>query len=152
MSTPVNIDIWTDGSIKGGNPGGHGVGGYVIKDYRRWYSWDITTKGTVDLGKHDTMTNNIAEYSAVVAALQALLGLFNKHNRWPDRVLVHSDSKLVVEQVNDHWKCNNQALSELRDQIWDLCEQFGKCDVVFKWVPREENEEADAASRSLYED
>jgi ribonuclease HI len=149
VAPPVNIDVWTDGSIKGGNPGGHGVGGYVIKD-KRLPPTVIT--GTIDLGKSDTMTNNIAEYSAVVAALEELYNNAYKHDRWPDLVVIHSDSKLVVEQCNDNWVCGNTRLRGLRQQIWNLCEELGGCDVRFKWIPREENTEADEVSRSLYED
>lgn len=139
------INVWTDGSIEGGNPGGHGVGGYVIKGM-----FQDTKTGTVDLGKSPDMTNNIAEYEAVKAALEELvLWWLAYRDPLSDLVVVHSDSKLVVEQCNDNWNCNNMRLKSLRDDIWGLCDLID-CPVEFKWIPREENTEADEVSRSLY--
>jgi ribonuclease HI len=140
------LSIWTDGSIEGGNPGGHAVGGYIIKGMP--CSDDIT--GTVDLGKSPTMTNNIAEYEAVVAALSKAVNRAYSMDHTPAKVVVHSDSKLVVEQCSDRWQCNNEVLRKLRENIWGLCELFD-CPVEFKWIPREENHIADKISRSLYE-
>lgn len=139
------VNIWTDGSIEGGNPGGHGVGGYVIKGLA-----STPIEGTIDLGTRPTMTNNIAEYSAVVSALEKALNTAYENNIVPKTIVVHSDSKLVVEQCNDHWKCNNETLGKLREQIWNLCDMFSLSEVKFTWIPREENTEADKVSRSLY--
>ena len=86
----------------------------------------------------------------MVAALTRLLEVAESSDRWPDLVVVSSDSKLVVEQCNDNWQCNNKRLSALRDQIWNLSNEFSICDVRSKWIPREENTEADEVSRSLY--
>ena len=147
------VNIWTDGSIKGGNPGGWGVGGYVIKSPTFSYS----STGTIDLGKSETMTNNVAEYAAVLAALKSLMGLHE--TLWmgphfpaqPAEINIHCDSKLVVEQCNDNWQVNNDRLRKLRDDIWAACDHF-EGEVTFTWIPREDNEEADAVSRSLYGD
>lgn len=139
------VNIWCDGSIEGGNPGGHGVGGYVIKGLS-----SAPIEGTIDLGQSPTMTNNIAEYSAVVAALEETLNTAYDHNIVPKTVVVHSDSKLVVEQCSDHWQCNNDTLSKLREQVWSICDMFSLSEIEFKWIPREENTEADEISRSLY--
>tara|TARA_R110000851_G_scaffold177952_1_gene324851 strand:+ start:82 stop:504 length:423 start_codon:yes stop_codon:yes gene_type:complete len=138
------INVFCDGSIKGGNPGGHGVGGYVIKHI----NGKVVT-GTVDLGKSPTMTNNVAEYSAVVAALEELV--FQDHVGYSSTIAIHCDSKLVVWQCKDVWQCNNDRLMKMRDDIWMLCGLFA-CDITFTWIPREENTEADEVSRSLYED
>lgn len=139
------VNIWTDGSIEGGNPGGHGVGGYVIKGLS-----SAPIEGTVDLGKSPTMTNNIAEYSAVIGALEEALNEAYDRDIIPEKLVVHSDSKLVVEQCSDRWQCNNGTLRRLREQIWNLCEMFSLSEVEFKWIPRAENTEADEVSRSLY--
>ena len=139
------VKIWTDGSIKGGNPGGWGVGGFVVQADYCGYS----NSGTIDLGKSDTMTNNIAEYSAVVAALKHAICCTVLDS--PTEVAIHSDSKLVVEQCNDNWQCSNFRLSQLRDEIWAMCESFD-CEVTFTWIPREENFLADEVSRSLYDE
>jgi ribonuclease HI len=91
------------------------------------------------------MTNNIAEYAAVYGALDDLLSLGST----AEEVVLHTDSKLVVEQLSDRWKCNSPHLRAWRDKIWKLLEKFDH-PVSFQWVPREENTEADAQSRVLY--
>ena len=137
----MTLNVFCDGSIEGGNPGGQGASGWVIKGVD-----GLHMTGAVNLGSHPTMTNNVAEYNAVVEALRMVL---TKVTTDYDRVIVHCDSKLVVEQCNDGWLCNNEVLRGLRETIWHLCEKFG-CPVEFKWIPREENSEADAVSRSIY--
>lgn len=138
-----NIVIWTDGAIEPCNPGGHAVGGWVIKS-----SGMDTMTGTHDCGHSPEMTNNIAEYCAIEGALTHLLDNRGIHD-YGKVIWLRSDSKLAVEQLNDRWKCNNVVLREYRDRIWKLCEKFSK-DVHFEWIPREQNKEADTVSRSLY--
>ena len=138
------LNIWTDGSIEGGNPGGHGASGWVIKGFAQ------TVFGTKDLGKSPTMTNNIAEYSAVVGALEWVVKSVIFGGGWFEKVVIHSDSQLVVNQCNDEWNCSAPALSDLRDEVWRLCDKI-PVEVVFRWIPREENQEADEISRSVYE-
>lgn len=134
------INVWCDGSIEGGNPGGHGVSGYIIEGE------GLSLEGVKDLGKHPTMTNNISEYEAVVAALTRL----RDEAVEAELITIHCDSKLVVEQCSDNWNCNNDRLRALRDTVWSLCDAFPDSEIVFKWIPREENSRADEVSRSLY--
>lgn len=51
-------------------------------------------------------TNNYAEYQSLLHLLSALRskGLTN--------VVIYTDSKLVVEQVNGNWKCNKEDLKQ----------------------------------------
>lgn len=128
---------WTDGSIEGG----HAVGGWVL----RKSDGRVVAKGTIDLGSED-VTNNRAEYAAVVDLLDRVLSL---NLDLTQDLIIHSDSKLLVEQVNDKYKCRNAALKKYRDRIWEQLELYAG-NVEFKWVPREQNQEADAISRSLY--
>ena len=130
-----------DGAIEPVNPGGHGVGGWVVKNYQG----DVLHKGVVDLGRHPDMTNNIAEYAAVLGAVQDLL----KHGHQHVPVVIRTDSMLVVRQLNDTWRCGVDRLRRLRDEIWILFEQFDEAPTV-EWVPREQNADADDMSRSLY--
>lgn len=131
----------TDGACEPSNPGGWGVGGWVIRDG----DGELLSTGTVDLGRPEDMTNNIAEYAAVHGALSDLVQM----GLTEDSVVVRTDSKLVVEQLNDRWRCNHAHLRDWRDRIWKLCEAFEKR-VGFQWVPRANNKEADEVSRSLY--
>ena len=135
-----------DGACEPKNPGGHGVGGWVIK------TDDGTPMGggALDLGQAPSMTNNIAEYGAVKGALLELVN-------WPKgtptgTASLRTDSKLVVEQLNDRWACRSPHLRKMRDEIWVLIEQLHNSglEVLVSWVPREQNHDADEMSRSLY--
>ena len=135
--------IWCDGAIVPRNPGGHAVGGWVVK---KGLEHTPVCKGNEDLGEKPENTNNMAEYCAVLGALQDLV---DKGLAGHDvNVIIRTDSKLVVEQLNDRWNCNNPVLRKYRDKIWVTMLQFE--DVVIEWVPREENVEADTQSRALY--
>ena len=131
--------VYTDGAVEPVNPGGHGVGGWVIKE-----NDEILSKGVLDLGQDPTMTNNRAEYCAVYGALKDMIhrGFVGKP------IMLMTDSQLVVNQLNDKWGCRAPHLRTWRDMIWKLTESFS--DVSFHWIPREQNQEADEMSRSLY--
>jgi ribonuclease HI len=81
------------------------------------------------------MTNNQAEYLAVTLALEQCLkmGL--------TRVLVKSDSLLVVNQIKGSYKANNGPLRHLWEDTKKWCAQFQH--VEFEHIPREDNGVAD---------
>lgn len=133
---------YCDGSIVPKNPGGHAVGGWVLRDQ----NGDLIAKGTVDLGSSPTVTNNEAEY----AAIEGLLKYMIEEELAYGTLIVCSDSQLVVNQLTDVYKCNAPNLQKYREDILRLLPSFDN-EVLFKWIPREENKEADAVSRSLYE-
>lgn len=133
--------VYCDGACEDKNPGGWGVGGWVLKDE----NGNRVADGTADLGQSPEMTNNQAEYVAVRSALEHLVD--NNLNK--ETIVIHSDSKLVINQINDEWACRSSKLIPFRDSIWLLLEKFPR-KVIFRWIPREMNTEADAMSRSLY--
>ncbi|HEY5527835.1 MAG TPA: Nif3-like dinuclear metal center hexameric protein [Thermoleophilia bacterium] len=80
-------------------------------------------------------TNNVAEYSALIAGLQ----LANWHGA---RILeVRSDSELLVKQLNGEYKVRNAGLKDLYDEAIELLEEFSV--TRMRHVPREENSAAD---------
>jgi ribonuclease HI len=91
-----------------------------------------------------TATNNQAEYLALMAGLR-------KAAEWrPDRLEVHMDSQLVVEQVAGRYKVRNADLRPLHRQAVDLLRAFPS--VTLRHVPREQNRGADAlANRAIDE-
>ncbi len=116
----------TDGGARG-NPGPAAYG-YVLE----------AEDGTV-LAAHGerigVATNNVAEYSALVAGLQkaAELGI--------DELEVVSDSELLVNQMRGSYKVKNEALKELWRDAMRLATAFDK--VTYSAVRREHNELAD---------
>src|SRR5436190_15086078 len=116
----------TDGGARG-NPGPAAYG-YVLE----------AEDGSV-LAAHGEKigiaTNNVAEYSALVAGLEKALEL-----ELP-KVVVVSDSELLVKQMRGEYRVKNEALRELWERAGRLARRIG--DVSYTAVRREHNELAD---------
>ncbi len=126
MTTRVLIEA--DGGSRG-NPGPAGSGAVLID----FDSGAILAEIALFIG---VATNNVAEYKAVLAAIE----LANEIA--PDaKLLVRMDSKLVVEQMSGRWKVKNESMQELSVQMHKA---IGSRDVVFEWIPREQNAKADS--------
>jgi probable phosphoglycerate mutase len=126
MTSRVLIEA--DGGSRG-NPGPAGSGAVLI-DYD---SGTILAEIAIFIG---VATNNVAEYRAVLAAIE----LANEIA--PDaRLLVRMDSKLVVEQMSGRWKIKNEGMQDLSAQ---MAKAIGSRDVTFEWIPREQNSKADS--------
>ena len=118
--------INTDGGARG-NPGPAGIGvvikndqGLIIDSIKRY------------IGE---ATNNVAEYSALIIALEAA----KRHKA--THLHVHMDSELVVKQMQGKYKIKEPALAELAKKVFVLQKHF--VDVIFTHVRREFNKEAD---------
>ena len=120
------IEVWCDGGSRG-NPG-HSAWGFLVKVKGR-----ITKKGRGYLG---IATNNVAEYTAVVAAL----GWLAKEHPG-ENLAVYLDSQLAVRQLAGLYKVKNAKLRQLIFQIRELETSFSK--IFYSHVSRSENKEAD---------
>jgi ribonuclease HI len=80
-------------------------------------------------------TNNVAEYRACLEGLR----LAAEHGA--RRVLVRSDSRLLVEQLSGRFRVKNPTLIRLHEEVRQLVSGFDQ--VAFEHVPREENADAD---------
>lgn len=126
------IIIYTDGGSRG-NPGPSAMGavfcnekGQIIKKYSEY------------LGE---MTNNEAEYQAVILALKKFKALFGKKLAQNTEIELRSDSELLVKQLNGEYKILEPNLQPLFITVWNLKLDFKK--VKFKLIPRQKNKEAD---------
>jgi ribonuclease HI len=127
MSDPVLLTIHTDGASRG-NPG------------EAAYAYTIARDGQPvieEAGRLGRLTNNQAEYAALVRALDHALRMGPEH-----RLLVHSDSELMVKQMRGEYKVKNEDLRDLYDQARKLVRKFAGT-VAFKHVRREHNKRAD---------
>ncbi len=120
------LTVYCDGAARG-NPGPAGIGVQVTD----------RSGGTVHeiargIGE---ATNNVAEYSAVIAALEWCL------DNGAQEVLVRSDSHLLVEQMSGRYKVKNAKLRTLHGQALGLAKGFRR--VSYEHVYREYNERAD---------
>ncbi len=80
-------------------------------------------------------TNNVAEYSALIAGLEQAVEL---HVR---ELEVISDSELMVKQMRGEYKVKNEALRDLSQRASRLARKLGT--VTYTAVRREHNKLAD---------
>ena len=89
-------------------------------------------------------TNNVAEYTAAIRGLERARELAGA------RVLLRSDSRLLIEQLAGRWKVKNPTLQLLHHEARSLIKGFEE--VRFEHVRRERNVQADAlANRGVDE-
>ena len=116
----------TDGGARG-NPGPAGFGVHIT---------DQDGNRVVELSEYlGQQTNNYAEYSALLAALE--WAIRNNHLA----VQVVSDSELMVKQLRGIYKVRNENLQPLFDKAQRLISQLDWFET--KHVLREQNREAD---------
>jgi ribonuclease HI len=123
----TNAVIYTDGGARG-NPGPAGIG-YVIYDADQKII--LLQKGE----KIGEVTNNFAEYTALIRALTAAskMGI--------QSLVCYLDSELVVKQLLGKYKVREESLKILAGEVIKLTNNFTK--IEFKHVPREKNSFAD---------
>jgi ribonuclease H / adenosylcobalamin/alpha-ribazole phosphatase len=123
----------------GGSRGNPGVAGYgaLVRDADGGH---VLIELAEPLGKQ---SNNVAEYSGLIAGLRAVLDLDPSAD-----VVARMDSKLVVEQMSGRWKIKHEDMRRLALEARDLCTEIGDAggSVSFEWIPREKNKAADALS------
>ena len=85
-------------------------------------------------------TNNVAEYSAVILALEWLL--HDSKFLIPDSVVFILDSELIVRQINGVYKVKDLKLKKLHAHVAELIKKLGK-KIIFKNVLRDKNKIAD---------
>ena len=123
------ITAYFDGGSRG-NPGPAGWGAYIVAD-------DGTVLAELS-GALGVATNNVAEYTGLIAALQWAA------DNDVTAMAVKGDSLLIVEQMRGNYKVKNEGLKPLHLQARMLVMQIG--DVKFAHVPREQNKDADRLS------
>jgi probable phosphoglycerate mutase len=120
------VIVEADGGSRG-NPGPAAYGA-VLKDA---VTGEVIAEDGSTLG---TATNNVAEYSGLIAGLKLA------EEFAPDAdVEVRMDSKLVVEQMSGRWKIKHPDMRPLAMEAHRLA-PFG---TTYTWVPREQNKHAD---------
>lgn len=121
----TELDIYIDGASRG-NPGPAGVGavicrgGCVVKNISEY------------IGE---ATNNVAEYTALIYALQEALLLKARV------VKISTDSELLYRQIKKVYKVKNPNICGLYNQVLHLMSGFDE--VCIRHIPREQNAGAD---------
>jgi len=131
--TPKRLTIYVDGASRG-NPGPAAVG-VVIKDEQGVTKLKVSSS----IGR---ATNNQAEYSALIMALQEARKL------GADQVYINTDSQLMAEQINGNYKVRNAHIRPLFKKAMQLLTAFQYYSIDH--IPRYLNSEADAlANKAL---
>lgn len=118
--------LYADGGSRG-NPGESAFGA-VIKE---------AGKVVLELSERiGVTTNNVAEYSGLVAGLEAI------HKLDPEgEVLVRMDSKLIVEQMRGNFKIKNKEMQKMATKVKNAHPAHL---IRYEWIPRELNSDADS--------
>jgi probable phosphoglycerate mutase len=125
LKTDDQIEIFIDGAARG-NPGESGIG-VLIKE---------TDDKIREIKKYlGTKTNNQAEYTALITALESAQDLKNK------KIKIFTDSLLVANQINGLWKVKHPEIIPLNKKAKELFKTY--LSVSIQHVPREQNSEAD---------
>jgi len=119
------LDIHIDGASKG-NPGPAGIGVVIHEDGQ------VVKNLSVFIGE---TTNNFAEYTALIHALEQALILK------ADAVKINTDSQLLCRQINKEYKIKSANIIGLYNQAVQLIAAFKEFSI--RHIPREENTGAD---------
>jgi ribonuclease HI len=122
--------IYVDGASSG-NPGDSGAGIVIFDENDLEISRD-----SIFLGK---MTNNMAEYEALLRALQ------KAREYGAQDIVVHTDSLLVANQVTGTYKINNDILREYVVKVKKIISNFDH--FAIQYIPREQNRIADKLAK-----
>lgn len=127
------LNVFTDGGARG-NPGPSAIGVYIE---------DAKKKKIAGFGEEiGIATNNVAEYKAVIKALDWIIE--NKKNFTQNaKVYFFMDSKLIYSQIVGLFKVKNSALRDLLFLVRDREAQIS-LSIYYKNIPREQNVKADA--------
>jgi ribonuclease HI len=131
MSNVIVYTIYTDGGSRR-NPG-PAAAGYTIEGegIRR-----------IEHGEYlGVTTNNVAEYSAAILALNKLKSVIGAERASAAHVRLMADSELLVRQVNGEYKVKDAELKKLFVDLYNARQDFAK--VTFTHVRREANTDAD---------
>ena len=138
----TDLTSFIDGLCEPVNPGGIATYGLVVYDK----NMVKVHEEFKFVGKGNGMSNNVAEYSGLVALIEYLI-----QNDVQGNISVKLDSKLVVEQMTGKWKVENGLYLSKFNEVIVLMTNL-KANLHFTWVIRENNAEADQLSRQAYEE
>jgi ribonuclease HI len=128
----MKLIIHADGGSRG-NPGPAACG-VVIEDEQG--------KQIAKLGKSlGVRTNNQAEYSGVIAALELIKNILLAKNK-VSLLDFYLDSDLIVNQLSGKYKIKSPELAALAIKAKNLEKEIS-VSVTYKYIPREQNKTAD---------
>jgi ribonuclease HI len=135
LTNAERVVICADGASRG-NPGLATIGA-TIKDRQG----RLIASVSQCIGR---TTNNQAEYRALIAALEEATRLGAKE------VAINLDSQLVVRQIRGEYRVKKTELKPLYQRVKQLQNCLESCTI--KYIPRQQNLEADRLANSAFKD
>jgi ribonuclease HI len=120
MEENDTLKIYTDGASRG-NPGDAAFAFIFVNNDKIIYS---------ESGNIGETTNNVAEYTALIKALEKA----KEYKDW--KIEVYSDSLLLINQINGKWKVKKEHIKRLFNRIIELKSVFKE--IKFFQITREE--------------
>jgi ribonuclease HI len=143
-SDSATIQVYFDGLCQPCNPGGLTCYSFIIETntaQRIHSEYGLTAHPFTD-----NSTNNVAEYTGIIKALEWLL----ENNFHDQKIIVSGDSQLVINQLRRNWKVRALTMVPLCQKTKSLISKFK--DIKFEWIPRQKNGEADKLTNKAYYD
>lgn len=150
MNLDNDVMICCDGLCEPSNPGGWACWAWLARSPKG----NRLKEAYGCLGNGPEMTNNRAEYAAVLNALRYTASRLQMLAEREMGVVIYSDSQLVINQIRGTYRVNQPHLAELRGQVVQLAQSFidHGVRIGFEWIPREQNMDADALTRKAYQE
>ena len=105
--------------------------------------WELGYNGEDDYENRGT--NNIGEYEGLILGLKKVAGYQDRH------ITIEGDSQLVIRQCKGEWNCSSNSIAYLYDEARHKLRGLERQNYVrLKWVPRDENECADALAEEAW--
>ena len=144
----TKLIVYVDGGSRG-NPGPAAIGVVICLPANRLTAQGVRQAGNADeevLKKYleylgDKITNNEAEYQALIFAFKKIKALFGKKKIKEMELEIKSDSELLIKQLNGLYKILDPKIQKLFLKAWNAKIDFKE--VKFKLVSRKANLEAD---------
>ena len=131
------IQAWFDGSCEPVNPGGTAAYGIVVHR-----DDEVVYTDSKIVGKGHGMTNNVAEYCGLIALIEYCEQSYLE----TEKIVVHGDSQLVINQMNGAFRAKSGLYIPYYNKARDLIKR-SRHNWNFVWIPRESNSECDRLSR-----
>lgn len=138
---PAEAHVHFDGACQPPRGGGVATYGFTVEAPGLHYE----EKGLAVPPWSPRATNNVAEYTAAIRALEWLL-----QEGYKGSIRVMGDSQLVVRQMQGQYQVRAPHLKEYNAHLSRLAGRFEHVDWV--WIPREANARADQLSKEALED
>ena len=134
--TPVLIEVYSDGS-----------GNTLASD--GGYGWRIVVDGVVHeegSGYIPQATNNIAEITAAIEGLTRTSSIIQQNGWTMSKVVLVSDSQLVLGYASAKWRCKAEHLKPLCQRLQFI---YNRVDAETRWVRGHNGDEHNEAVDKL---